>query len=284
MCEFSVYPKQNKHSWLSWHPAIQATPPPHRYLQISVFQMNYTQGEMTNSQSDERFNMWESASKMGFISWMWRGFWSHLNGGSAIPSPPVVMQWSSSAQNRARCIKTRRTCRDGVQQQGGHRREVTAAHQPRTKRSPPQTATCGPRRKECVGNFFYFPASFWGARLKTLADRRSSFARPYPRIWTYAQPPCRTVCLGMIWRPLLCSCERRFYSRRRRSWTKKRLSENWPQSWLGVRVRAAPTSGTRGREAGGKKLGPKTQWGMCRGALLTLWRNYHRLYSHWSRD
>ena len=68
MCvTFPVRAKQNKHSWLSCPP-----PPSLCWLQMRVFQMNNTRREMTNSRRDERLNMWEPESKMGFISSMWR--------------------------------------------------------------------------------------------------------------------------------------------------------------------------------------------------------------------
>lgn len=270
VCEFSAGSPPHKQP--------PSTPPTNR-----VFQMNNARRVTTNSRSGEKLNMWESRSKMGFICWMWRGFWGRSKRGSAIPSPPVVMQWSCSAQNQTRCIKTAALAQTGVQQQEDRERSGCGSSV-QTNLHPAQTERCRPRRTGSAGDFFCFPACFWRVVLKTLADRRSSFARPYPKTWTYAQPLCRTACQERTWRPLLCSFGRPFCSRKRRSWTKKRRSENWPQSWLAVRARAAQSPGTRGPEAGGKKLGPKTLWEMYRGAPLTLWRNYHRLYSRWNRD
>lgn len=71
---------------------------------------------------------------MGFISWMWRGFWGRLNRDSAIPSPPVVMQWTCSAQNQAGCIKPAALPQTDYNNKR-HKREVTAAHQPNKARA-----------------------------------------------------------------------------------------------------------------------------------------------------
>lgn len=169
------------------------------------------------------------------------------------------------------------TSTDRVQQQ------EDASTKPLLLISPAQTPTCRLQTAESVGDFFCSLGCFWRVLLKTLSDRRSSFARLCPRIWTYAQPLCRTVYPERTWRAPWCSCGRQFCSRKRRSWIKRRRSENWPRSWPGARARAASSLGTRGPGAGGKKRGPKTRWGTCREAPRTLWRNYHRLYSRWSR-
>lgn len=59
-----------------------------------------------------------------------------------------------------------------------------------------QAQTCGPRRAEPTGDFSSSPARSWRVPRRTSADRRSSFAPPCQRIWTYARPPCRTACPG----------------------------------------------------------------------------------------
>ena len=64
VCDFSRARKTNT--------AGSPAPPPLCWLQMRVFQMNNTRREMTNSRRDERLNMWEPESKMGFISSMWR--------------------------------------------------------------------------------------------------------------------------------------------------------------------------------------------------------------------
>lgn len=135
---FLCAPKQNKTHLALLAPRHASNP--FHCLQIRVFQMNNTRQEMTNSRSDERFNMRESESKMGFISWMWRGFWSRLNRDSVIPSPPVVMQWTCSAQNQTGCIKTAALPQADYNNKR-HKREVTAAHKPKRKKKKSQPST-----------------------------------------------------------------------------------------------------------------------------------------------
>ena len=189
-CVFSVRKTAQHHSWLSWHRATRANL--HRQ-QIRVFQMNNTKREMTKSPGDQRFNA--------------RGAWKHnwfpllnvtrLQEPPEQPPPPPPTRRDAVKQLCAEpgsLYKSGCASTGGVQQEG----ESAKSHRligPKVRtHEPARTPPCRPRTRRSAGDFSCVAACFWRVPLKTSADRRSSFAPPCPRIWTYARPRCRTVC------------------------------------------------------------------------------------------
>jgi len=92
--EFPVCAKYNTHTLLA--PRHAGSCP-----QLRVFQMNNTPREKwLIVEVMKHLTCGQPESKIGFISWMWRRSRSRLNRSAAAPSPPGVMQWTCSAQNR----------------------------------------------------------------------------------------------------------------------------------------------------------------------------------------
>ncbi len=190
--------------------------------------------------------------------------------------------WCSSPQQTRLLYKAR-----------AHHNQITTSTSCQTERRSAAEITCPEdssktntpwrlEREGCTGNFWYFLV-FWRAGWARTLDRPSLFARPCPRIWTYAPLHCRTACLGRISRARSCNWERRCFSRKKQSWTRRKPSGNWPPSWRGAKVRARPSPETRGSVDDGRKRAPRTQWEMCQGVRRTHWLNSHGLYSRSSR-